>query len=274
MSRPLFETSRRPAVDRVAALLRERDELVVVLEVGEVERRRPGDGVERGVAGPDELRLERGQLGGLGRPVEAADADVDRVHLAAADDRHQPVAELLQPQRLLDHVGRDRGELDRRVVAEEVRRVQEVDVQRVALDPLAAVEEPAQRLDPRRHLDAADLLHRQARAHLVGDRADAADPGGHVGRLGERAPAQQALEEARRLVDPQLHVLDRAVVERHEHAALALDPRQVVGADLARSRRGRLRHGGPPGSSSGARAAARPGSPTRPGPKQPKQPRW
>ena len=37
------------------------------------------------------------------------------------------------------------GQLDRVLAAEEVRRVQQVDVQRVALDPLAAVEQPAQR---------------------------------------------------------------------------------------------------------------------------------
>ena len=35
--------------------------------------------------------------------------------------------------------------LDGAVVAEEIRRVQHVDVQRVALDPFAAIEQPAQR---------------------------------------------------------------------------------------------------------------------------------
>ncbi len=79
-----------------------------------------------------------------GRAVEAADADVDRVDLAAADDRHQGVAGLLHLQALFDDLAVVARHLDGARVAEEVRRVQHVDVQAVALDPLAAVEQPAQ----------------------------------------------------------------------------------------------------------------------------------
>ena len=153
--------------------------------------------------------------------------------LAAADERHQLVAGLLQRQPALDGRGRVPGELDRAVVAEEVGRVEHVDVERVALDPLAAVEEPAQRADRLGHLDAADVLDRVDRAHLVGDRADAADPRGDVRRLEEGAAAQERLEEARRLEDPQLDVLDRAVPEPDRHRALALDAGEVVRLDRA-----------------------------------------
>ena len=114
--------------------------------------------------------------------------------------------------------------------------MQHVDVQAVALDPLAAVEQPPQVAD--RALvdrDAAGVLHRPHRAHLVGDRADAADPRGDVGRLGERAAAQERLEEARRLVDPQLDLAHLVAVELDVHRALALDAREVVGADRARA---------------------------------------
>ena len=84
-------------------------------------------------------------------------------------------------------------------------------MQGVALDPLAAVEEPAESAQLPADLDATDLLHRVNRAHLVGDRADSADAGRDVGRLGERTPAEERLEEARRLEDPELDVghLDR-----------------------------------------------------------------
>ena len=86
----------------------------------------------------------------------------------------------------------------------------------------------AQRTAVDRH--AAGVLHRPHRAHLVGDRADAADPRGDVGRLGEGAAAQQRLEEARRLVDAQLDLRHLAPVEPHVHRALALDAGEVVGA--------------------------------------------
>ena len=111
--------------------------------------------------------------------------------------------------------------------------MEHVDVQRVALDPLAAVEEPAQHADRLGHLDAAEVLHRVDGAHLVRDGADAADAGGDVGRLAERAAAQERLEEPRRLEDPELDVLDPAVAEADGHRALALDAGEVVGPDRA-----------------------------------------
>ena len=69
------------------------------------------------------------------------------------------------------------------VVAEHVGGVEHEDVERVALDPLAAVDQPAQRPDGVADLDAAGVLDRRAGAHLVGDRADAADARGDVGGL-------------------------------------------------------------------------------------------
>ncbi len=49
-----------------------------------------------------------------------------------------------QGQAALHQVASVRGHLDPAAVAEEVRCVQQVDVQRVALDPLPAVQQPAQ----------------------------------------------------------------------------------------------------------------------------------
>ena len=54
------------------------------------------------------------------------------------------------------------------------------------------------------------------------------------GRLGELAAAEERLEEARRLEDPQLDVLDRVAVELDGHRALALDAREVLRHDRAR----------------------------------------
>ena len=74
--------------------------------------------------------------------------------------------------------------------------MQQVDVQRVALDPLAAVEQPPQRRDRGRPRHPAGVLDRRARAQLVGDRADPADPGGDVRSLGE-APAPSSASKKR-----------------------------------------------------------------------------
>jgi len=74
--------------------------------------------------------------------------------------------------------------------------VQHDHVQHVALDPLAAVQEPAQLAQLPVGVQAPGVLDGVARAHLVRDRADAADPGGDFRRLGVPAAAQERLEEA------------------------------------------------------------------------------
>lgn len=129
--------------------------------------------------------------------MEAADADVDGVDGAAAEQFHDGVAGLLEPEALLDMRAVGTSEADDAVGSEEVRGMQHVDVQGLALDPFAAVEQPAQRGQLPVHDDSAGVLDRAAGAHLVGDRADAAHPGGDVGRFGVGASAQERLEESR-----------------------------------------------------------------------------
>ena len=234
------------ALDRVLARLAQRHERVVLLEVGEVEAGHPARELDRCLARPFELGHERRELRPRRRPVHAADAQVDRMDGAAADDVHDRVAGLLQAQGRLDEVTTVARHLDGAVVAEEVGGVQHRRVEHVALDPLAAVDEPTEEPDLLGQLDPADRLHRVARAGDVRDRADAADPGRDVGRFGELPPAEQRLEEARRLEDLELHLLDLVPADAHEHRALALDARQVVGADLPRRGSVRLAHRSPP----------------------------
>ena len=151
--------------------------------------------------------------------------------LAAADERHQLVAGLLQRQSAFDRMRCVACQLDGPRIAEEVRCVEHVDVERVALDPLAAVEQSAQVADRLGHLDAAQVLERVDRARLVRDRTDAADPRRDVRRLGRAAAAEEGFEEAGRLEDPKLDVLDPVAFEPHGHRTFALDPREIVGAD-------------------------------------------
>ena len=83
-----------------------------------------------------------------------------------------------------------------------------------------------------------------AGAHLVGDRADAADPGGDVGDLARFAALKEGLEEAGRLEDIQLHVLDRVAVELDVEGAFPFDPGQCLDLECAIGwHRGLLRPG-------------------------------
>ena len=65
------------------------------------------------------------------------------MHAAATDHLHHPVAGLLRAETAFDQAAVRLRQLDRVLQAEEVGRVQQVGVQHVALDPLAAVEQAA-----------------------------------------------------------------------------------------------------------------------------------
>ena len=229
--------------DRVVGRVAQRDELVVVIEVREREACHPDDGLQCELAGLVQPGAQAVGVAPVRRAVEAADADVDRVHGAAADDIHQPVPGLLQLQAPLQQLRAVLGHVQAAFVTEEVRRVQQVDVQGVALDPLAAVDEPAQVQDRRGDNGTAGVLDGLARAHLVGDRADPADPRGDVRRLGVPAPAQQRLEEPRRLVDVEPGLGDLAVADDDLQAALALDPGQRLDVDRTAPVAVMVRHG-------------------------------
>ena len=80
-----------PALDRVLAGLGQRDEVAVDLALRELEAGRPAHRLERRLAGAlerlESVRSSRARR----RAVEAADADVDRMDLAAADQPHKPL---------------------------------------------------------------------------------------------------------------------------------------------------------------------------------------
>ena len=107
-----------------------------------------------------------------------------------------------------------------------------VDVQHVALDPLAAVEQSSQgsQLAIDCHTDCA--FDRMRRAHLVGHRTDPADARRDVGRLQVVAPLQERFEKPGRLVDLESDVRDLPGADVDVHRALALDARERLDADL------------------------------------------
>ncbi len=104
-------------------------------------------------------------------------------------------------------------------------------MQRMAFDPFAAIDQPAQRAQLAADAGAKGVLGRMHRAHLIGDRADAADPGDDIGDLGVSAALQHRLEEAGRFVDAQVGAGDAAVLDIQIQRAFAFDPGEDIDLD-------------------------------------------
>ena len=133
-----------PGIERILARRAQRHELVVALAIGKIEAGHPAHRRQRDVARALQRLDQRAQLASRRRAIEAADPHVHRMDRATAEQLQDFVADLLQLQTLAHDVAMVLRHLDRALVAEEVGRVQHVDVQRVALDPLAAIQQPAQ----------------------------------------------------------------------------------------------------------------------------------
>src|SRR5262245_31170868 len=103
----------------------------------------------------------------------------------------------------------------------------------MALDPFAAIDQPAQGAEWSFDVNTASVLHRMTRAHLVGDRADTADARGDIWRLRKFSTAQERFEKTRRLENLQFHIDHLAAPDGDKHGALALNPGEVVNCDGA-----------------------------------------
>ncbi len=150
---------------------------------------------------------------------------------APAEQAQDLVARLLQRQPTPHGVAMRLGHANGIGKAEEIRRMQQHDMQRVALDPLAAVKQPPQRAQRAGDGDAERGLDRMHGAHLIGHGTDAADSRCDIRCLGAVATTQQRLEESRRLEDRQPHAGYRAVVDIEFERPFAFDAGQVVNAN-------------------------------------------
>ena len=155
---------------------------------------------------------------------------------SATQQGEKAVADLLEPEPIGDELPVVLRQLDGARVAEEVRGVQEVDVERVALDPFGAVQEAAERSRRRLDLDPEQVLERMDRAHLVRDGADAADARDDVEDLVRRAADHERLEVPGRLEDLQARLGDGPVPNEEVQRALALDAGQVLDLEAEVSR--------------------------------------
>ncbi len=210
-------------VHRVLGRVAERHQPGLAMEVRRLEAGHQVHGLAGDVEGLGHLAADRRDLAAPEGPREAPDPDGDRVDGSPADQLDQLVAGLLEGQPGLDRRTVVLGQLERAGVAQEVGQVEEVDVQRVALDPLAAVHQPAQRADLRVDFDPQAVLEGMDRGHLVGDRADPADAGDDVDDLVRRPADDQLLEVARRLEDLEPGLLDDAVPDPQAKRSLAFD---------------------------------------------------
>src|SRR6476469_3199185 len=98
-------------------------------------------------------------------------------------------AELLQLQPAFDFIGESPRQLDPAAAIEKVRSMQEMHVQRMALDPFAAVQQTPQPVDLRSDLNVHRIFNRLDGGHLISDRTYPADSGRDVGDFIERAPS-------------------------------------------------------------------------------------
>ena len=242
-------------VERVLAGVTQRHELGVLGQpVGDRGELEAGDPAHQGggrVVRPLEIGEQLVELPSARYPVEPAEADVHRMDRASAHDLQDPVAGLLEVQHLGHQLRFVPGDRDPGVDTEEVGGVQEGHVQHVALDPFAAVEQAPQLADRSVDRDAGEAFHGVGRGHLVGDRADPADPRRDVDRLVVRPAAEERFEQARRLVDLELDVVDDAVSHDNVHGALALDAGERRDVEVDRL----VRHGRAPSDVRRAKAS-------------------
>ena len=222
-----------PFIEGVFARMIEGNEGVILGKIRISECACPADGFDSGITRP----LERGDHGlhlFFARCfVKAADLDVDGMDLAPTKEGHDLIADFFHLQAAFNDAAVIFGHRDGAIVAEKIGCVEHIDVQDVAFDPFAAVQESAKLADRRGDLDAQRLFHRVASAHLIGDGADPADPRRNIGGFAKVATAQEAFKEARWFKYPQLGLNDALSLCFEVERAFAFDTRKNIHFDSA-----------------------------------------
>ena len=215
----------------------ERNECVVAFQGRVLEPGNQLNGLLGSLDTPLEIVNESLELPFGWRPVETAHPGVDRVDFSSSHRGDDVVSNLLEPQAQLDLIRIVLRHVDGRFVAQEVGSVEQEHMEAVALDPLTAVDESAESIDPRGHLDPEGILHRVDRRGLVADGAYATDARRDVGSLGEVPFTHERFEEPRRLEDSKLELGDAVLVQLDVERALAFHPGQIVDVNRALAHR-------------------------------------
>ena len=190
-----------------------------------------------------QLRAQRVAVFARHGAVHATGHRAGAVHPLARGDADHLLAELAQHHALARGLGVGQGHADdvalRDVGTEaeqQVGRGQVEEVQRVALNDLAVMHQPADAVGSLGHRPAADhAVQRLGRGQVVRDRADAAQALHHHRHL-PVGPADDELLEAAELDDVQAHLLQTLlVVEQQRDLAMAFDARDRVDHDAAQA---------------------------------------
>jgi len=148
-----------------------------------------------------------------------------------AQEAQDGIAGLLERQTLTHHIAVLFRHPDRVGIAEEIGRVEHHHMQRMALDPFAAIEQPPQRAQLPLDFHAERILDRLHRTHLIGDRADAADSRDDIGQFNVRATLQKRFVEPWRLENAQVRGLHNAALDMQIERAFPFDTGEVIDLD-------------------------------------------
>ena len=144
------------------------------------------------------------------------------MHGTAAQQRHDRIAGLLEPQASGHHSRMILRHRNAAVVPEKIRRLEQVDMQRMAFDPLATIEQPAQVTQCTIDMQTEHLLDRMDRAHLIRHGANTANPRDDVRHFAVMPSLQEGLEKPGWLEDSEFYVLDGAVFHGDTERAFTL----------------------------------------------------
>ncbi len=174
---------------------------------------------------------KRRKLRSGGHAMKTARLDAHGMDFPAAEHAHDFVAGLFDRQAVLDHGAMVARHLDPIGEAQEVRRVQHNHVQAVAFKPFAAIDQAPQRTELAANLRPEGVLDGVDGAHLIRDRANAANTRHDVSHFGVAPAAYERLEKARRLENLQLRRGNAPIADLQVERALAFDAGEIFDHD-------------------------------------------
>ncbi|MEY3175921.1 MAG: hypothetical protein RLZZ436_3835 [Planctomycetota bacterium] len=214
-------------------------EFPIAVELGKGECGAPAGGVSGEAAACFESGDEVLEFFRAWGSVKSAHSDINGMDGAAAEHFEELIAVFFQGESAIDFVGKAAGQFDAAGGVEEVRCLEQVDVQRVAFDPFGAVEQASEAADFGGDADAQGFFERLHGGELIGHGADTADAGGEVGDFFERSSAEEGFEESWRFVDGELYVADSRAFHVDIQGTLAFNAGECFDADGASCGHGR-----------------------------------
>ncbi len=139
-----FGGDNAPFIHGVLRIMPYGDHFVVGYKIGKIEACDPFCRVDRRVQSPCKVVEERLNFRFLRYAMKPTNGDVDRVHSSATEHFKKEVPDLFEPESALNFLWEAFGQFDAAVAAKEIGNVQQIDVDPVAFDPLAAIKQSPQ----------------------------------------------------------------------------------------------------------------------------------